>query len=97
MNRRDFLLGTSALVMNFTAIGAQEQKALDAEVEIFDDFEQGYGKWEVTGTAFGTAPAPRDTTRSTESVRIPWRPVYQYLFERRRGHRKSSLTLLHDS
>lgn len=26
-------------------------------IKMFDDFENGYGKWKVTGTAFGTAPA----------------------------------------
>ena len=26
-------------------------------IKMFDDFENGYNKWKVTGTAFGNAPA----------------------------------------
>ena len=67
MNRRDFLLGTSVLIVSCTATGAQQQKSPDAAVEIFDDFEQGYGKWQITGTAFGPEPA-RGTLVNQQTV-----------------------------
>ncbi|MGN6340343.1 MAG: GH116 family glycosyl hydrolase [Ginsengibacter sp.] len=48
--------GITTLAMDLTPaekINAVKKPA----IRMFDDFENGYGKWKVTGTAFGTDPA----------------------------------------
>jgi len=48
--------GITSLVMDLTPtnnINTEKKPTM----QVFDDFENGYGKWKVTGNAFGNAPA----------------------------------------
>ncbi|SFP82005.1 GH116 family glycosyl hydrolase [Parafilimonas terrae] len=57
-NRRNAIVrndGITSLVMGLTRAektGAEKKPT----IKLFDDFENGYGKWKVTGDAFGSAP-----------------------------------------
>lgn len=59
-NRRNKIIrhnGITSLMMDLTptnTVSSEKQPA----IQMFDDFENGYGQWKVTGTAFGNAPAP---------------------------------------
>ncbi|MGC4037066.1 MAG: GH116 family glycosyl hydrolase [Chitinophagaceae bacterium] len=46
----------TSVVMDLTekSVAANERKPI---IKLYDDFESGYGKWTVTGDAFGTKPA----------------------------------------
>lgn len=55
-NRGVATASLSAVVMDATE--PPEEKKVEPVIEMFEDFENGYGNWTIEGEAFGTEPAP---------------------------------------
>lgn len=55
-NRIEHSKGMTSVVMDIVP-APLDPVAPKPNIKWFDDFESGYGKWKVTGTAFGTAPS----------------------------------------
>ena len=63
-NRRNKIVrhdGITSLVMDLTP-GGKVNEEKKPTIEVYDGFENGYGKWKVTGSAFGTSPASGNYT-----------------------------------